>query len=135
MYTTWNILGETATVLSPSAYTMNFIALDYETYGGWFIGVKLNSTTNAIEKAYACGKKETLNDDTYFCLEGYYDDSKLQSNINVLNASNLWNGSCELDETFGASCGDANIDEYGAVFIGDSSGGCGVDADGSVYCE
>ena len=150
-WTTWNTnsetpASETPTVLTSSDYEENYEDVITSSGKNYFLGLKLNGS-NQIEKAYACG---LYNDETPFCIEGYYDDSKYEANQEILQNEYLWNNTCsvqtydegteyEYEETYCASPSAGLVDVFaysdGRVDAGvGGDGGCYVNSDGEVDC-
>jgi len=98
LYTKWNTLNETPTVLSVDDYSTNYqeVLIDGDHS---FYGLVLNNNSE-IERAYLCGLKD---DTTLFCIEGV--ESKKEQNKQFLNSDTLWNNTCAYGP-------DANSDVF-----------------------
>lgn len=92
-----------------------------------FLGVKVNSSTNVVEKAYACGIK----DGVPFCIEGSKDGSTNNTNKTLLNSASLYNNGCNDDGSEVRCYGPVGAGAYssGDVFVFNNGSGC--DAYGS----
>ena len=127
--------GSSATALTSSQ--INNLYTDYrelmaETGKNYFLGVKVNSTTNVIEKAYSC----VVEGNSPFCIEGSTDGSNFINNKNYLES--LYGNACTPYENFNLYCeGDYNkyVDAEGETDISEGdNGGCYIEGSGKAYC-
>ena len=131
---------------------MSLIKTDYqdvisESGKDYFLGVKVNPSTNIIEKAYGCAiKGEEPNINTLFCIEGSHDGSTYNANRELLvplygeGAYSPIRG-CH-DSTSYMDCVSTNhehigayTDEYGNISIVGTDGSCGVSSNGQIGCN
>ena len=149
IYTTNTLnFGTNGSVLQASDYDTNYLNV-VESTGRFFFGVKLNQSTNRIEKAYVCGL-DSGNSNAPFCIEGIRDNS---SNTDTIFASNA-----NLVErmSFGSTCyrGTNHIDCMTSVSdyvfseknssnpwevsiyrnVGYDMEGCFIIGDGTLFC-
>ena len=99
----------------------------------WFLGVKVNSSTNVVEKAYTCGIK----DGVPFCIEGSIYGPTYNANKALLNSASLYNNGCS-DYGSGVTCSGsvyAGASSDGNVNVNGSDSDCRVSNDGRAYCE
>ncbi len=90
MYTSWNTMGKTPTVLT-SGLSDSYLDIIDRTNRDYFLGVKLNSNNQATN-IYACGIKNKIP----FCVEGYNDSTVYNSNKSILTSQSLWGDSCNV---------------------------------------
>ncbi len=94
LYTTWNTVGETPSVLDQTGdyYTDYQDVINNTGYYG-FYGLVLNDN-NEIERAYVCGLKDGTE---LFCLENTLT-GKYSENVEIVQGNNLWNGACDFTD-------------------------------------
>ena len=140
-YTTWNTTNQSPSVLTSSDYKEDYEDVIASSGKNFFLGLKLNSS-NQIEKAYVCG---LYNETTPFCIEGYYDGTKYETNKEILQDTRLWNNTCDEFEDpnvgyitrcssqFPNMC-EAVTHIDGTVGV-EASGQCSIYQNGSTDCQ
>ena len=94
LYTTWNTVGETPSVLNqPGDYYNDYNDVVSSTGYYGFYGLVLNNN-NEIERAYVCGLKDGTE---LFCLENTLT-GKYSENVEIVQGNNLWNGACDFTD-------------------------------------
>ena len=98
----------------------------------YFLGVKVNSSTNVVEKAYACGIK----DGVPFCIEGSKDGSTYNANKALLQSASLYNNGCNARGSAVSCSGSVGADAYpdGGVLVDGDSGVCTAGTNGNAKC-
>lgn len=103
--------GNSGTILNANQYKKNYEDVLNEYHKNNFVGMILNN--NRISRAFACGMKNEIP----FCVEGLVNDDETEekrtevfnSNISVVQAAELWNGTCDLNDNNVTWCDDDSI--------------------------
>lgn len=145
----WHYSGSNVTRLTDSSlYKEDYRELINLTGYDYFLGLKLNKTTKAIEKAYVCG---ILNageaNEKVFCVQGHTNGDLYPAHKSLLaNETTGIFGPYDDEEEKGCKFSDngsqmwcyGTIDLYannsGNVRIGPYGGYCAVFSDGKLFC-
>ena len=122
--TNWYYTGANQTTLDSTQYYYDYNDVIAQTGKKYFLGLILDN--NKISRAFACGIHDN---GTPFCIEGTTDDSKIESNMALLNSEELWNGECCRGNINASSTG------HGApIGVSDNTGYCFVFSSGELSC-
>ena len=99
-----------------------------------FLGVKLNTSTNVVEKAYACG----INSGIPFCIEGRREENMTADlyNSNKSLLQKITSSTCDGSDNY-VICSDtigAFANTSGYVFVQEDFDDCSVYNNGNAEC-
>ena len=141
-------LGEYAKPLNDFQLSLveeNYQTLMSKTGKDYFFGIKLNESTNIIEKIYGCA----VYNNNHYCIEGIDDGSFYINNKNYLSSiyGNKCNEHVEVDENieedyyheyYDYTCTDSYefyINDSGFIGMGNSDAYCSIVSSEYAYCD
>ena len=140
IYTTWTSYSETPTVIT-TGLSNNYLDIIASSGKPYFLGLKLNNS-NQVTNISVCGIKSSIP----FCLEVDQNGSYYEENKELLQSSNLWNNTCDIDiidqgtqneyeETYcSTDIFNASVSIDGAMIRDGNGGMCSIHSDGFAVC-